>query len=354
VSRPVRLSLSILCMRNLQIVLGLLLLFGVVGNSQAQPAGSFACSSSGNYQESMRVPGTISIPNEVILGTVLWRSPTVRGTFVCKNIPNGQSHELVYILNPSKHADPLGPNIGLGVTYNGRDYACQITCNIPLGVTLSGCTGNCNNVSFPYNYSLFLVKKTPPVANQDDVVTGLSSHKVLQLSGASPGSDDPVRMWGLTLEDLNLIKYITCPITVSFSGQNIDFDTVSSGSASAGNVAITRDVTLFANKDTSGLCRGDKTVFSINIFMRAAYLSTVNAGENLLIPYGVDSKPFDSVGIQLLRNNTVIPFNQETTMFEASSEISRSQKLDVNVIWRTDRPKGGRFRGGVIMEFFHR
>lgn len=341
-------------MRNLQSVLSLLLLFGVIGNSQAEPAAQFTCSSSGIYQDRMRVPSTINIPNEVTQGTVLWRSPTISGEFLCKNTPNGQSHALVYILNPNKYADPLGPNLDLGVTYNGKDYTCQSSCNIELKATLPSCRENCPGMLVPFNYSLFIVKKTPPGDNQDDVVTGVTSHKVLQLSGMDAGTDDPIRMWGLTLENLHLIKYIKCPITVGFSTQNIDFGTISSGSAGVDGVASTREVTLFANKDTSGLCRGDKTVFSINAFMRAAPLSTVNAGDNLLIPYGADNKPFESVGIQLLRNKIVIPFNQETTMFEASSEISRSQKLDVNLIWRTDRPEAGRFRGGVIMEFYHR
>lgn len=341
-------------MRNLQSVLSFLLLFGLVGNSQAAPVVKFTCSLSGNYQERMSVPGTINIPNEATQGTVLWRSPTIRGVFLCKNTPNGQSHTLAYILNPNKNVEPLGLNLDLGVTYNGKDYTCQSSCNIELKAILPSCTENCPNVLVPFNYSLFIVKKTPPGDNQDDVVTGVNSHKVLQLSGMDAGTDDPAKMWGLTLADLHLIKYIKCPITVGFSTRNIDFGTMSSGSAAVGNVASTREVTLFANKDTSGLCRGDKTVFSINAFMKAAPLSAVNAGENLLIPYGADNKPFDSVGIQLLRNKTVIPFNQEATMFEASSEISRSQKLDVNLIWRTDRPVAGRFRGGIIMEFYHR
>lgn len=354
VSRPVRLSLSIFFMRILQSVLSFFLLFGVLGNSQAASAAQFTCSSSGNYQERMSVPGTINIPNEATQGTVLWRSPIIKGEFICKNTPNGQSHALAYILNPSKYAEPLGLNLELGVTYNGQDYTCPSSCNIELKATLPSCTENCPSVNVPFNYSLFIVKKTPPGDNQDDVVTGVASHKVLQLSGMDINMDDPVKMWGLTLINLHLIKYIKCPITIGFSTQNIDFGTISSGSADVGGVASTREVTLFANKDTSGLCRGDKSVFSISAFMKAAPLSAVNAGENLLIPYGVDNKPFDSVGIQLLRNKTVIPFNQETTMFDASSEISRSQKLDVNVIWRTDRPEAGGFRGGVIMEFYHR
>lgn len=179
-------------------------------------------------------------------------------------------------------------------------------------------------------------------------MSGLGAYKAFQIAGEKSSISTPEKAYSLTVRNMNYLTYIACPATVRFSTQNINFGPLLISQAAVNTVASKVELTLFATRRCS-----DDTVFSMNAYMRPAAVSSISPGDKLLIPQGSDNKPFDSVGLELLRNGECIPFNQEFPMFDASNKTSREQRLEANLIWRTNQPKTGTFNGGLIMEFFH-
>lgn len=337
-------------MNPLKLLLITLLLFGFIENSQA----TMNCASNGITQAYTDIPNTISVPNEAAAGTILWRSTSTSLTLKCRLDTNDSWQYVMLKLSPDDTSNSsLGPHVEMGVNYNGTDYRCSQTqgCRINTNVKINCNTGGdgCHEYDVPMTYSLFLVKKSAPGTNSSGPITQLINYKAFQISGDSPGMTDPRKSYSMTVRNMNLINYILCPATVSFSTQNIDFGTLYSGQATPNKVASHRKLTLTATRRCN-----DDTVFSMSTYMKPANFSTISPGEDLLIPHDVNNKPFNSVAFELRRNGIRIPFNRESPMFDASKDISRSQDLEANLIWRTDKPRIGTFTGGVIMEFFHR
>lgn len=338
-------------MNHLQLLSITLLVFGFIENSQA----AMNCASNGIIQAYTDIPHTLSVPNEAAAGTILWRSASTTLTLKCHLDPRDSWQDIMLNLSPDdKSNSSLGPHVEMGVNYNGTDYRCSQVqgCRISTGIRLSTCgasSSTCPSSDVPMTYSLFLAKKSAPGTNSSGPITQLANYKAFQLAGDSNGMSSPVKSYSLTVRNMNLINYILCPATVSFSTQNIDFGTLYSGQAAPNTVASQRRLMLTATRRCN-----DNTVFSMSTYLKPANFSTLSPGENLLIPHDANNKPFDSVAFELRRNGVRIPFNQESLMFDASKDTSRSQDLEANLIWRTDKPRIGTFSGGVIMEFFHR
>lgn len=341
-----------LSMNRLQLLLITLLMFGFIENSQAL----MNCSSNGITQGYTDIPNTISVPNEAAAGTILWRSSTTSLSLKCHlDLEDSWQHVMLKLSPDDISNSSLGPHVEMGVNYNGTDYQCSQTPGCWI-ITNPNLIMHCNTVGTPcpvYNvpitYSLFLVKKSAPGTNSSGPITPLTNYKAFHIIGERLQMTHPKINYSLTVRNMNLINYILCPATVSFSTQNIDFGTLYRGQAAPNTVASHRKLTLTATRRCD-----DDTVFSMSTYMKPANFSSISPGEDLLIPHDVNNEPFDSVAFELRRNGIRIPFNRESPMFDASKDTSRSQDLEANLIWRTDKPRIGTFTGGVIMEFFHR
>lgn len=342
-------------MKKLKLILGTVLLFGLIETSYA----NLQCKEGGTVQGYTSLPDTISVPNEAPKGTVLWRSPVTTLNLTCQQeMDDSWTFPTLHLNYDDPTNTALGSDVEMGIHYNGQDYICSNMmsyCAIKIDLMMGNCDTlnlwRCQPVKLPpITYSLILVKKSPPGTNTSGPVSGLSTYKAFQVGRQGTyEKPNPRIAYSLTVRNMHQLTYIACPATVSFSTQDIIFPTIFTSSAVANAVASRQDLNLRATRRCN-----DDTIFSMNVFMKPAAGSTIT-GDNLLIPKNkITGQSFDTVGIELLRNGVRIPFNQEHPMFDASKDAVRNQKIEANLIWRTNTPQSGEFTGGLIMEFFHR
>lgn len=244
------------------------LLFACFG---AQSARAVICQTSAgatSYQES--IGGTVSVPDTVPDGTIIWISPTRTTVGVCKKPFNDQATLALtepisfYALTGSSMAlypgDPTSWGIEFGIRYQGNDYwlsSMTSTSGVPTGFVLPRCVlsdynaGKCYiNVSITYQV---LIRKR---GLSPYVHPGQDAYSLFQFDGVG-GVSAIQRGFQYVLTGLNNIVGTSCTVDVTVTPEPgiVDFGQVQAVSNGFSPPNPTKPFSLALDKRCSSAIR---------------------------------------------------------------------------------------------------
>ncbi|KVE07677.1 fimbrial protein [Burkholderia anthina] len=305
--------------------------------------------SGGNVSAITTVDTTIAVPNSKPKGTVLWRQPTQTRVMQCWVDLNGYPGEYVYFyVNPKKM--DLGPDLEIGVTYQGKDY---LASSLPGGrlktdIYVNGCPngvecGSAGTDLRTFTFSVFLVKKSPAGTAKDGPMAPISNYVAFQFDGE--GAVRPGQSFNMTINGLNRLRYIPCESKIRVSPSIIDFRGISTNFPIPKPGQVIKQVPFtITDERTCG------AVYGVNAYLTPVQ-GTLADNDTTLVP-----SDNTTVGINLLRADdlTTLAFKRELVLTQPTSTQTNVQNFLASLKWRTTMPKLGRFNAGAAIDLYYK
>ncbi|EPB6916757.1 fimbrial protein [Pseudomonas aeruginosa] len=309
-------------------------------------------STGGGVQDSTTVETTVAISNSMPKGTVLWRQNKQTATTDCWVDINGASGEYVYFyVNPNKV--DLGPDLEVGVTYQGQDY---LYSSLPDGrlntnMWVNGCgpvPDRCGREKErkTFEFSIFLAKKSPAGGPKEGELSSIKNYIAFQFDGewgVRPGMS-----YNFTVKGLDSLRYIPCSSKLTVIPSTVDFGRISLTSPVPQVNQVVKQVPF--NIVEQRTCLNSSAVYGLN-----AYLTPIKAtladSNTTLVP-----KDNSSVGINLLRAETQVPlvFNKEVILTHPTAAQISTHRFLASLKWRTAKPKLGTFNAGAAIDIYYK
>ncbi|MBT8767231.1 fimbrial protein [Metapseudomonas boanensis] len=284
---------------------------------------------------------TVTVPNSVPAGTIFWRSAEQHLAYKCWLGPSGFTTK--FKLNPDRII--FGPDVGLGVTIDGKDHLLSIGQEVDGHYLPShhGVGGQINANDFRYyTLSLYLVKKSPAGLPEKNTTVPLSNLTLYRI-GKQGGS----LYTSLSVELKNLdTSVIPCQSTVSISPTTIDFGNVSSSNATAGQEIARRTFRIAEQRTCTS-----PTIYGLNGMLTPTSNATLADNQGTLVP-----NDNSSVGISIFdqESQNPIPFKRQFTITPRVDTTGNVREFEASLKWRTSTPKLGEFNAGAVLEVFYR
>lgn len=311
--------------------------------SHAYPWSPYTCDTSWgsrNVQE-LGIDDSVLVPKSVPAGTIFWRSPEQRLDYNCWLGPT--SFRVYFFLNPNN--TNLGPDVDVGVTLDGRDYLTSskqkvhsytFSANNSLPGQIS------HNEGRSYTVSVYLVKKSAAGLPEKDTKVSLSNFTLFRI-----GKEDRPIAQSLSLKPGRLdTGVIPCQSTVSISPTTIDFGSVSSSNATAGQEIARRTFRIAEQRTCTS-----PTIYGLNGMLTPTGNATLADNQGTLVP-----NDNSSVGISIFdqESQNPIPFQRQFTITPSVDTAGNVREFDASLKWRTSTPKLGEFNAGAVLEVFYR
>ncbi|OED13135.1 hypothetical protein A9Z05_23205 [Burkholderia sp. A2] len=298
---------------------------------------------------------TIAVPSTAPKNTVLWRSPEVSLKVTCW-ADRGASQENVYIyLSPD---DPgytnLGPDLELGVSFNGVDYYCDNgmesfkgRCRKMLNWVIPSCSKGWGCPELYYQASIrvsfIVLKRSVGGAGKEGSMSGVSGpYGAFQLDGAGGMNDQPQHNFRMNVTGLNKLRYVACDSKLSVSPNLINFGAANPNAAAVGKVIREVPFTISASKTCN-------SVYGLNAVMKSINAATPD--DYRIVPN--DNK---SVAISIFKqaNREAVPFNKEFLLVEPSGDLVSVKSFLATLKWNTNQPTLGEFKAGATFDIFYK
>lgn len=288
----------------------------------------------------------ISVPNSLPSGTILWRQPTQTIDVECwVDIQNRPEENIYFYINPDKAN--LGPDIDVGVTYQGKDYLNSSLAGgkLNIGWTVNGCGANDNcgwqKESKSMSYSIFFVKKSPSGDNKEGQISKLNDYRAFQFDGV--GGVRPGKSYNITIKGMDKFKYLPCNSIISILPNTIHFGSINTSGAKAGSTIKEIPFTINEQRDCTAA------------YGLGGYLEPLNAtlspSNDTLIPD--DNK---SVGISIINsdNQKEMLFKREFVLTPKTTSTTNSHQFTARLKWMTSTPTLGSFSAGAIVNIYYK
>lgn len=222
----------------------------------------------------------IAVATALPKGTVLWRSTEFAMSVTCwQDSPQGGETVYFYLSPGDGTQVQLDPDLEMGVRLNTgagtRDYSCQTMhiahghCRVELPKTLFDFYAQACNTNDPFttgcpskaqtrmlNFSVFLLKKSPPTEGKDGPMTQISSLPLFQLDGKSGLNGTPGRNFRVNITQLSNLRYVACESRLGTV--NVDFGPISPNGAVSGTEIRDKPFTVTARKDCDSQVRPER------------------------------------------------------------------------------------------------
>ncbi|KAB0532163.1 MULTISPECIES: fimbrial protein [Pseudomonas] len=299
--------------------------------------------STSTVNDSTTIATTIAIMNSRPAGTILWRQPTQNINLECwVDILSGDENVYFYI-NPAKI--DLGPDIEIGVTYEGQDYLYSSLSGGKLDTkwTIGGCFSEPCGVGKArrtISYSIFFSKKSPPGANKEGPLSPINNYRAFQLDGK--GGVRLGSSYNLTVNGLNNFRYVPCTSTIGISPSTVNFGKISNVNAQIGATITSVPFSINEQRDCDASYGLNANLEPLN--------GTLSSTRDTLIPSNNTS-----VGISLIKadDQTVVKFKQEFALIPTTTSRNNSRRLLARLKWMTV-PKLGAFNAGAVLNIYYK
>lgn len=308
----------------------------------------------------------IAVATALPKGTVLWRSPEFVMSVTCwQDSPQG-GETVFFYLSPGDGAQAqLDPDLEMGVRLNTgagtQDYSCQTMhtahghCRVELPKTLfdftpfaqacntnepfvTGCPGKAQTRTL--NFSVFLLKKSPPTEGKDGPMTQISSLPLFQLVGKSGLNGTPGLNFRVNITNLSNLRYVACESRLG--NMSVDFGPVFPRGAVNGAEIKEKPFTVTATKDCDSR-------YGLNAQL-AVVSGTLDPDRVTLVP---SDNP--SVGIRLFKEGSATPleFNKRFRLVDLTEQRVSTQDFLARLYWRTSTPTLGAFNAAALFEVYY-
>ncbi|RBH51452.1 fimbrial protein, partial [Pseudomonas sp. MWU13-2860] len=321
-------------MRGCYFFMALCLLFML-----SAPSYALKCTSlDNNVSVRVMVETTFAVPNSLPQKMVLWRQVTQTLEAKCWVDVRGFKEENVYFYLDPKKVD-LGPDMDVGVTYNGVDYIKSELSGgkLDTGVGVLACKWDeikkeCvqDKTIVKFKYSVFLSKKSAKGPPKEGALSVVQSFMAFQFDGKNdvrPGAS-----YNLTVNGLNKIRYIPCESKISIAPNFIDFDGVPASSAQVGRVI--RSLPFVISEQ-----RGCSAAYGVNLAFHPKNVR--DSTDNTLIVPGNNR----SLGVRIVdaEKNKALVLRKEYEFSPVGSGLFYSKRFLAELSWLSQTPQLGRF-----------
>ncbi|WP_045883156.1 fimbrial protein [Pseudomonas chlororaphis] len=293
--------------------------------------------------DSTTISTTTAIMNSRPAGTVLWRQPTQSIDLECwVDILSGDENVYFYI-NPAKAN--LGPDIEIGVTYEGRDYLYSSLSGGKLDTQwrIGGCFSEpCGRgkAKKTITYSIYFSKKSAAGANKDGPLSPINNYRAFQLDGAGG-----VRLgysYNVTVNGLDKFRYVPCTSTISISPSTVSFGKISNVNPVIGGTITAVPFSINEKRDCDAS-------YGLNALLEPSG-ATLSSTRDTLIPSNNTS-----VGISLLKADdlSVVKFREEFALIPLTNSRNNSRKFLARLKWMTT-PKLGTFNASAVLNIYYK
>ena len=299
---------------------------------------------SSTINDSTTISEVVSIQNSLPSGTILWRQPTQSINVECWVDTEGMPGEKIYFyINPSKV--DLGPDIEVGVTYQGKDYLNSSLAGgkLDIGWHVNGCTENCGwqKESKVMSYSIFFVKKSPAGDNKEGPISKLNDYRAFQFDGV--GGVRPGKSYNITIKGMDKFRYLPCNSVISILPSTIHFGSINTSGAKIGSTIKEIPFTINEQRDCTA-------AYALGGYFEPLK-ATLSSNYDTLIPD--DNK---SVGISIINaeNQKEMQFKKEFVLTPKTTSTTNSHQFTARLKWMTPTPTLGGFSAGAIVNIYYK
>ncbi|WP_141453812.1 fimbrial protein [Pseudoxanthomonas sp. z9] len=311
-------------------------------------------------QQDYPLPTTIAIAKAMPEGTIVWRSPTDTMDITCWQDNPTDYGEFVHFY-PAPRGDALGPDLEMGIHFDGTDYRYSTMepsehgRRLPTKIWVSGCLNTywCQvnkekEGTKRLSYHFFFVKKSPASAEiKEGQVTFDWKFDIFQLDGGG-GLNRNGGTYYMTLKNLDQLRYIACSSTIALSNPTVNFGGINKAYAQKDQVAAEKPFSITASKNCD-------SAYGLGALLKPIAGTTLDAShKHMLVP--TDNK---SIGITLHdpdNSMSVIPINEEFELVKHSTDRTVMRKFLARATWLKEpaQVQLGKFNAGATIDIYYK